>query len=199
MFAFPIRTAALTAAAAIGLSACTTPYGYGGVSVGYGSNYYDPYYGYGYGSGYPRYGHGYGFDPYWGWNDGFYYPGSGFYVYDSYRRPFRWTDAQRRYWTIRREQALTTSTTSQPVVIRDNWRDFDRQRVKVRQNRVERSIERPVRIERSSRPLRVERSSIRSEAKEKAVVRTERRSSTTSEKATRSNGRHRGHTQVQQD
>ena len=43
MFAYPIRAAALTLAAAIGLSACTTPYGYSGVSVGYGNaGYYDP-------------------------------------------------------------------------------------------------------------------------------------------------------------
>src|SRR5687767_10969769 len=103
MFAYPLRAAALTVAAAIGLSACTTPYGYGysGVSVGYGSGY-SPYYGYGY--GYPRYGYsrlGYGYSPYWGWYDSFYYPGTGYYVYDRYRRPHRWSDSHRRYWTDR--------------------------------------------------------------------------------------------------
>ena len=55
MFAYPIKTAALAAAAMIGLSACTTGYGYNGVSVGVSSGgYYDPYYGgygYGYGAG----------------------------------------------------------------------------------------------------------------------------------------------------
>src|SRR5688500_13867862 len=85
MFAFPLRTAALTVAAAIGLSACATPYGYGGVSVGSGygygygggyNDYYDPYYSYGYND--PRYSR----SSYYGWNDGFYYPGTGYYVYD---------------------------------------------------------------------------------------------------------------------
>lgn len=166
MFAYPLRTAALTVAAAVGLSACTTPYGngYSGVSVGIGSSgYYDPYYGgYGYGYGYPHYGYsrfGYGFDPYWGWHDGFYYPGTGFYVYDVYRRPHRWTDRHRRYWTVRRERALATSTTSRPVAIRDNWDDFKRDRVQVRSNRVERQTSRPIRVERRNRPVTVERTS----------------------------------------
>ena len=35
-------------------------------------------------------GYGYG-SPYYGWNDGFYYPGTGYYVYDRDRRPHRWT------------------------------------------------------------------------------------------------------------
>ena len=63
---------------------------------GYGAGYGAGYPGYGYGAGYP--GYGYGYAPYWGWYDDFYYPGTGYYVYDSYRRPHRWTDAQRRYW-----------------------------------------------------------------------------------------------------
>ena len=122
--------------AGIGLSACTTPYGYNGVSVGVGNGgYYDDYYGgYGYG-GYPRYGYGYGAgypamatamaQPYWGWYDDFYYPGTGYYVYDRYRRPHRWTDAQRRYWEARRERAVAQHY-SKPVVIRENWNDFKR-------------------------------------------------------------------------
>lgn len=196
MFAYPLRAAALAAAAIIGLSACTTPYGYGGVSVGAGNGYYDPYYGgygygagypgYGYGAGYPGYGYGagypgygYAYAPYWGWYDNFYYPGTGFYVYDSYRRPHRWTDAQRRYWTVRREQAASTSTTRQPVVIRENWGDFDRNRVRARPNRVEQRIERPVRVERSrterverSRPVEVKRTPTRIESR--SVARAER-------------------------
>ncbi len=62
-----LRTAALVLAAGLGLSACTTydSYGYGGVSVGYGSaGYCDPYYddcyyGHGGGGGY--------YDPWYGW------------------------------------------------------------------------------------------------------------------------------------
>ena len=134
MFAFPLRTAALTVAAAIGLSACATPYGYGGVSVGsgygygsgYGSGYYDPYYGsgYGYDSGYndPRYSR----SSYYGWNDGFYYPGTGYYVYDSYRRPHRWTDRQRTYWQQRQQAYRSSGTTTRQIS--DNWSDFRRDR-----------------------------------------------------------------------
>ena len=173
MFAYPLRTAVLATAAAIGLSACTTPYGYGGVSVGASNGYYDPYYGdgYGYGAGYSGYGdgypgygygygagypgYGYGYAPYWGWYDDCYYPGTGFYVYDIYRRPHRWTDAQQRYWTERRQRAVSTSTTRQPVTIRENWGDFDRSRVRNRPARVEQKVERPARVE-HSRPVRVE-------------------------------------------
>lgn len=69
-------------------------YGYGGVSVGsgyYGGGYYDPYWNNG---GY--YPGGYG------WYDGFYYPGNGYYVYDRGGRRHRWSDTQRRYWEARR-------------------------------------------------------------------------------------------------
>ena len=164
MYAYPLRAAALALTAAVGLSACTTPYGYGGVSVGAGSGYYDPYYdgygygygagypgydyGYGYGAGYPGYGYGYpgyglGYAPYWGWYDNFYYPGTGYYVYDIYRKPHRWTDAQRHYWTQRRNKALSSSTKSNKVVIRDNWDDFKR----------DRTATRPVRTDRQARPV----------------------------------------------
>lgn len=183
MVAYPLRAAALAAAAIVGLSACTTPYGYSGVSLGYGSGY-GPYagYGYGYPYGYSRL--GYGYSPYWGWNDGFYYPGSGYYVYDRYRTPYRWTDAQRRYWTVRRERALASSNN---VVIRDNWDDFDR--AKVRTQRVKRSVA-PARVERSNRaierdrPIKVER----------ATARAQRKSEIRAERASRSNGRRVGQT-----
>jgi hypothetical protein len=152
MFAYPLRAAALAAAAALGLSACTSPYGYSGVSMGVGNaGYYDPYYGgYGYDAGYSGYGYpGYGFAyaPYWGWNDDFYYPGTGYYVYDRHHHKHHWTDAQRRYWQARRDRAVATGTTSQPVVIRDNWRDYTRDRSTVRTNRVDRQLSRPVRSE----------------------------------------------------
>jgi hypothetical protein len=170
MYAYRLRIAALAAVAAVGLAACTTPYGYGGVSVGngyYGSNYgYGGDYGYGYGAGYPGYGYGYGagypgyalgYAPYWGWYDGFYYPGTGYYVYDAYRRPHRWNDAQRRHWTECRERALSSSNDGQRVVIRENWNDFSRNRSAVRPTRVNRNDDRTVRIERGTRPVRVER------------------------------------------
>lgn len=231
MFAYPLRTAALAVAAIVGLSACTTPYGYSGIGVGLGNaGYYDPYYGgygygagyprygYGYGAGYPGYGFGYGFNPYWGWNDGFYYPGTGFYVYDVYRNPYRWTDSQRRYWTLRRERALATSTTSQPVVIRDNWDDFKRDKSTVRGNRVERQVSRPVRTERQlSRPERIERQQNRvfraervkspdrverdtirtqrtSARLERQTAREQRKSEVRAERSSRGNGRNKGAT-----
>lgn len=104
-------TAAL-GAATLGLAGCVDDYGYGGVSVGYGSpgyyGYGDPYYD---GLGYGGIGGGY-----YGWYNDFYYPGSGVYVYDRYRRPFRWNDTQRRYWQGRRG-----GYRGQP-----NWGGFDR-------------------------------------------------------------------------
>jgi hypothetical protein len=236
MYASRLRIAALAAVAAAGLAACTTPYGYGGVSVGngyYGSNYgygggysgygYDSGYGYGYGGGYPGYGYGYdagysglGYAPYWGWNDNFYYPGTGYYVYDTYRRPHRWTDAQRRYWSQRVERAQASTSGNQRVVIRENWNDFSRARSAVRPNRVYRSdnqtvridrVNRPVTVDRSARPKRIERSSrpvaiersipserversvARGEARDnRATVREQRRSAARVERANRSNG-----------
>ncbi len=82
-----IKTAVLLAAAAIGLGGCTgydSGYGYGGVNVGYAS---DGYYGGRYGSG---------------WYNDYYYPGSGYYVYDRGGRSYRWNGAQQRYWEGRR-------------------------------------------------------------------------------------------------
>lgn len=95
-----LRTAVLLVAAGLGLSACgyDRGYGYGGLSVGYGSaGYCDPYWGdcyYGRGSSY--------YDPWYGWYGDYYYPGFGIYVYDRYRRPHRWNDDHRRYWEGRR-------------------------------------------------------------------------------------------------
>ena len=201
MFAYPLRATALALTAALGLSACAYNGFSSGVSLGYGSGY-GPYYGAGY--GYPLYGAGYGYSPYWGWYDGFYYPGSGFYVYDRYRTPYRWTDAQRRYWSIRRERALASSTTSNPVIVRQNWSDFDRDRAKTRADRIERAS-RPVRVERASRPVRVERTSRpavteREETRaSKAAARAQRRSEIRTERASRSNGRRVGVIRQEQD
>ena len=79
-------------------------YGYGGVNAGYGSGGYgyDNGYagGYGYDDGY--YGGGYGYPGSYGWYGDFYYPGTGFYVFDRGGHRRRWNDDQRRYWESHR-------------------------------------------------------------------------------------------------
>jgi hypothetical protein len=112
MRALHLRTAAVLLAAGVGLGGCATysPFGYGnGVSIGYGNGYNDPYYG-GYGSRYAA-----GYAPY-GWYDGYYYPGAGYYVYDRYRNPYYWDDRHRGYWTVRRKDPS----------VREVWTDFAR-------------------------------------------------------------------------
>ena len=80
-----ILAALAATAAALGLNGCVTDdYGYGRVGVGYGSGYYS--------------------GPYYGWYDDFYYPGTGYYVYDRNGRRQRWNDRQRRYWEGRRAE-----------------------------------------------------------------------------------------------
>ena len=146
----------LVAAGAMALGGCA--YDGLGMGLGYGS---DPYYGgYGYGSpyggyygGYGRpaisigyssgyggyYGAGYGYgSPYYGWYDDYYYPGTGYYVYDSYRRPYAMTTTQRQYWSTR-SPALRTNTSARTNT-RANWSAFDRkaareQRQQVREDR----------------------------------------------------------------
>ena len=109
---FPIRTIGLALTAGLSLAACDT-YGYGGYGGGYGN--------YGYGSGVSL---GYPNSSYWGWNDGYYYPGTGYYVYDSYRRPYRWNPTQQAYWTGRQ----TSWRSHNRDRMRDNWREFRRRR-----------------------------------------------------------------------
>jgi hypothetical protein len=96
-----LAAAALAGAVAVG--GCTDygygGYGYGGVSTGYAAAYGDPY---------------------WGWNDDYYYPGTGVYVYDQGRRRHRWNDAQRGYWEGRRGSWRGERRW------RNNWRDFRR-------------------------------------------------------------------------
>ena len=133
----PLNIALILAAGAT-LGGCSSYYGgyggYGGrsgvsIGIGTGGGYYDPYYGGAY----------YGGSPYWGWNDGFYYPGTGYYVYDRYRQPHRWTAAQQRYWTERRAAIDTTATTTTSTTattttsttstkVRPNWSGFSRPR-----------------------------------------------------------------------
>lgn len=189
MGAYHLRLAAL-AAATLGLSACGYNGLYSGVSIGAGNGYYgDPYYGgyggyggYGYGAGY-----GYGMSPY-GWYDGFYYPGTGFYVYDSYRRPHRWSDRHRRYWTQRREQSLATGFRR----IATNWSEFDRSGATTQ--RVRSSVTQPVQVDRTIQRsvwtdrVRSERSAARAQ---RSTAREQRRSEGRTERASRSNGRNR--------
>lgn len=86
----------LVALVALSLGGCAyDDYGYGGASVGYGSGgYYDD--GFGYGGGYP----GYGYAGY-GWYNDFYYPGTGYYVFDRGGRRHSWSPSQRDYWQAR--------------------------------------------------------------------------------------------------
>jgi len=102
-------------------------YGYGSPYYGYG--YGSPYYGgygsyggFGYGAGYGSYYGGYG-SPYFGWYDNYYYPGSGYYVYDTYRRPHVMTTTQRQYWSSRSPALRTTTRT---VRVQPNWSGFNR-------------------------------------------------------------------------
>ncbi|WP_294069428.1 hypothetical protein [Sphingomonas sp.] len=103
-----LRLAALALVSSLALGGCVDDMygpgygGYGGygpyssvsIGVGYGGGYGygDPYWGGGYGLGYGS--------PF-GWYDDFYYPGTGIYVYDSYRRPRMWNDRERWYWMHR--------------------------------------------------------------------------------------------------
>jgi len=109
----------LLVGAGIATSACTDGYGYSGVAVGYGTG---GYYGDGYGYADPYYGgYGYGGYPsYFGWYGDYYYPGTGIYVYDQYRRPYRWNDSQRRYWEGRR------NTWRGDRNFRNDWNGFNR-------------------------------------------------------------------------
>lgn len=127
MFTPRIRSALVILAASAGLAGCTNLGPYGGIGVGVGSGYggygYDPYYaGYGYGSGY-------GYNPY-GWYNGFYYPGTGYWVYDPDRNRRELTPEERAYWNERiRERMLAkrgvTGTTS-TAAAKENWSGFNR-------------------------------------------------------------------------
>ena len=101
-----ITTLAVVALTAVGLSACADPYaygrapGYGYADVGWGAGYssWDVYYGDPFGWRHVPMGWaGSGF----GWYGGYYYPGTGGFVYD--RRGVRraWAGQQQRYWQPR--------------------------------------------------------------------------------------------------
>ena len=96
-----IRAAVLVAAASLGLAACST---------------YD---GYGYGGGYYRGGYGLSDGgPFYGWYDNYYYPGSGYYLYDRAGRRHAMNKEQQRYWLNR---ARTPADRAQ---IRQNYSQF---------------------------------------------------------------------------
>jgi hypothetical protein len=84
--------AAVALGATTALTGCAyDDYGYGGVSMGYGyPGYYDAWGPYDYAP--------------FGWYDGYYYPGNGYWMYDRYGSRFRWSDRQREYWEHRRDR-----------------------------------------------------------------------------------------------
>ena len=142
MFNSRIKAIAFAFAATAGLTACTGigPYGgtsigvgYGNAGYGYGSPYgygYGSPYGYGYGSPYGyRYGSPYGYAgyPYFGWYDGFYYPGTGYWVYDPYGNPRPITEKQKSYWGSLLEKARAARGTQATSEIRENWSGFSQQ------------------------------------------------------------------------
>jgi hypothetical protein len=155
-----ISTLILAAASSVALAGCAYGdlgygLGYGSGNYGYGAGYGSPY-GYGgYGYGSPYYGAGYGYgspygyggfgSPYYGWNNNYYYPGTGYYVYDTYRRPHVWTDAQRNYWTQRIQTASRTGTkVARPSS--PNWSAFDRQQLRAQRQQA-RADRQQVRVE----------------------------------------------------
>ncbi len=140
-----------------GLSVGTSygdPYGYGGRygspydgQYGYGSPYGSPY---GYGGYRSPYGHGggFGYDPFnrynpyyrspyysspFGWYGGYYYPGTGYYVYDRERRRRPLTEQLRQYWERQRAEAARTKSTGGSAMtqsrtrLEPNWSGFNRE------------------------------------------------------------------------
>lgn len=57
--------------------------------------------------------------PYCGWNDGFFYPGAGIYVYDRDHHRHRWDHNQQAYWTQRvtqyRSQPRSSASVTAPT------------------------------------------------------------------------------------
>ena len=90
----------IVAGASIALAACSTygnhgHRGYSGVSVGYSTA-----------------------RPYYGWYNGYYYPGTGYYVYDRQGSRHRWRDTDRRHWEGRRANSR----------VKNNWSGYHRDR-----------------------------------------------------------------------
>jgi hypothetical protein len=95
------RFALLLAAAGLSLGACATDGVYAGGDVGlaYNDPFYDPAACWNYGWSDTSWG-----GPYCGWYDGFFYPGSGIYVYDRNHHAHVWSDGQKDHWSQQREQ-----------------------------------------------------------------------------------------------
>lgn len=127
-----IRTALVALAASAGLGACTNLGPYGGVGVGVGSGYgYGSPYGYGYGSPY-GYGYGspyYGYNRYptYGWYDGFYYPGRGYWVYDPDGQPHPINEKQRSYWGSMLAKVREARGVTATAEAKENWSGFSTQ------------------------------------------------------------------------
>ena len=150
-------------AAAISVAGCA----YGNMGgLGYNS-------GYGY-NGYGNSPYGYG-SPYFGWYNNSYYPGTGIYVYDAYRRPTVWNDAQRVYWTNQKRayESATAKSGQKAPRISTNWTGFTRDRVQTRAapTRVERER---VAISNDRTPQRETRQAQRTARTERVKQRTER-------------------------
>lgn len=88
---------ALIGGAAIAVAGCASTgyggYGYTGLSYGYS-------------------------EPYYGWYDNYYYPGTGYFVYDRSGSRHRWSDRQRDYWQSHRGRHSH----------RGNWTGYHRDR-----------------------------------------------------------------------
>lgn len=175
---FNLRSAAIIALAGVGLGGCAynglgvgvgygDPYGYNGYGYdpyGYRSAYYNPY-------GYSRYG-----SPF-GWYNGFYYPGSGWYVWDRDGNRREITREEKRYFDraaaafadkIRQSRGLppasgTVSTQSHTVSSATVDRPVVRQRATSVEQRSTRSTER-VRTTQTER--RADRAAERAAARE---------------------------------
>lgn len=129
MFAPRLRNVLIILAASAGLGACAGPFGYGGISTGYGN-----YGGYGY-----PYGSRYGYMPsYYGWYDNLYYPGAGYYVYDRWGNPYYWSPDHRRYWEDRRNAHKGETNV--------NWGEFFREHRQAAgtTSTIQRSVDSPV-------------------------------------------------------
>lgn len=122
-----IRTALVVLAASAGLGACTNLGPFGGVGVGVGSGYggygYGNPYGYGYGSPY----YGYNRYPTYGWYDGFYYPGRGYWVYDPDGQPHPINDKQKSYWGSVLAKVREARGVDATAEARENWSGFSAQ------------------------------------------------------------------------
>ena len=95
---------AIIASAALAVSGCASDrygrHGYVGASIGYAS-------------------------PYYGWYDNYYYPGTGFYVYERSGARHRWSGGQRHYWQARRPRSG----------VAENWSGYGHDRPAQRQDR----------------------------------------------------------------